>query len=507
MKFINKKKWLLAGGGATVLLSVLLTNSLMLHIQRGRLSDQGRELLSHAENVTAQIVSSISHVQARRINSCGTQAIVALREIVWQYSNVEDLGIVEKGKLVCTANWGMFEKPLLLPDNKYVVSNGYNIYKGMKNYLPYGVVMDMTQYDNIVSFTSPFAFRSFSQQNRGLNFSLSTLNGRHVFLNENKTNGNSASLVKVRLCSSQYDLCAHLAESKQGFHSLPLAFMALIISLAFIVGVVFVYAILSYLNARRSLEFRLKKALVNQKIYLEYQPIVCAKNERIVGVEALVRWHDKIFGQVSPELFISMAEKLNVYNEISTLVVKKSIRELKPILNADKNFTLAMNIGKYEINDPRFLARLVLILRDNHIRPQQIKIEITERSDEYYKKIAAFSREAMNRGLKIALDDFGTGASNLLWLTEVFYDEVKLDKFFVNGLKNAYKRTILMSILDVVYGLNKQIVFEGVESKRDFEFVKSFDENALIQGWYFYKAMPIKKLIGLVLADNNPIRE
>ena len=68
-----------------------------------------------------------------------------------------------------------------------------------------------------------------------------------------------------------------------------------------------------------------------------------------------------------------------------------------------------------------------------------------------------------------------------------------------------------MSILDVVYKLNKQIVFEGVENQMDFEFVKSFDENALIQGWYFYKAMPIKTLTALVLADNhsldqNPVR-
>lgn len=146
------------------------------------------------------------------------------------------------------------------------------------------------------------------------------------------------------------------------------------------------------------------------------------------------------------------------------------------------------------------------VLKRHDIRPQQIKIEITERSGEYYKKIAAFSLQAMNRGLRIALDDFGTGSSNLLWLTEVFYDEIKLDKFFVNGLKNEYKRTILSSILEIVCQLNKQIVFEGVESKTDYEFVKSFDENALIQGWYFYKSMPIEKLRALLLTEPLPLR-
>ncbi|TLV21586.1 EAL domain-containing protein [Klebsiella indica] len=507
MKFINKKKWLLVGGGVTVFLSVFLTNSIMLNHQRGRLSDQGHDLLSRAENVTTQIVSAINHVQSSRIDSCDKQAIAALREVIWRYVKVNDLGIVEHGKLACTANWGMLDKPLPLPDNKYVVSNGYSIYKGIKNYLPYGVVMDMSQYNNIISFTSPFAFRPFLRRNMDLDFSLVSLNGRHVFLAENKIKGNSASLVKIRLCSSQYDFCANVAEKKQGFFSLSLALMALIMIAAFIIGMAFVYSVLSYLSERRSLEAHLKKAIANKKIYMEYQPLVCAKNESIVGVEALVRWHDKIFGQVSPELFISMAEQMNVYNEISKLVIETSIKELKTILQANKNFTLAINIGKYEITDPHFLDNLLLLLQNNNVRPQQIKIEITERSNEYYKNITAFSLAAMKRGLRIALDDFGTGSSNLLWLTEVFYDEIKLDKFFVSGLKNEYKRNILMSVLNVVYKLNKKIVFEGVESKMDFEFVKSFDENALIQGWYFYKAMPIKKLTGLVLPDNSPIRE
>lgn len=93
---------------------------------------------------------------------------------------------------------------------------------------------------------------------------------------------------------------------------------------------------------------------MNQRLYMEYQPLVCAKNERVVGVEALVRWHDPLYGHISPELFISMAEQLNLYPDISKLVMEKATRELKPLLLADAQFTLAINIGKYEINDPLF---------------------------------------------------------------------------------------------------------------------------------------------------------
>ncbi|WP_224225359.1 EAL domain-containing protein [Raoultella planticola] len=499
MKFFQKTKWLLTGGGIAVLFSVLLTNVVMLNNQRAQLDTLSHELLAHAEEVTTQIISSIHHAQMRQLDGCNKQAIAALREVIWKYARVEDIGIVENGKLACTANWGMLDKPLPLPAEKYVVPNGYSIYKGVKNYLPYGVVLDMSQQGNIVSFTSSFAFSAFSRQHHGFNFSLTSLNGEHVFLNDVKSAVGTGASVSVSLCSGKYDICSHLTERKQGFFSLSALLIALIVSAAFILGAAIFYSILSYLSERRSLEFRLKKAIMNQRLYMEYQPLVCAKNERVVGVEALVRWHDPLYGHISPELFISMAEQLNLYPDISKLVMEKATSELKPLLLADAQFTLAINIGKYEINDPLFLDNLLRVLQHNAIRPQQIKIEITERSGEYYKKIAAFSLLARNRGLRIALDDFGTGSSNLQWLTEVFYDEIKLDKFFVNGLKNEYKRAILTSLLDVVCRLNKQIVFEGVESKIDFEFVKSFDENALIQGWYFYKSMPIEKLTALLL--------
>ena len=506
MKFIKKQKWLLAGGSITVLLSAVLTNSLMLSHQRAQLEEMSDELLRHAEEVTTQIISAINRVHSRDIVGCGKQDIVALREVIWKYSNVEDLGIVENGRIACTANWGVLDKPLLLPSEKYVVPHGFSLYKGVRNYLPYGVVLDMSQHDNVISFTSSFAFSGFVHRYKGLDFSLTSRNGQHVFLNDVSTDTESRSAATSRLCSQKYDICARLTEKKQGFLSLPPLLIVATSMVAFILGAALFYAILSYLVERRSLEFRLKKAILNQRINLEYQPLVCAKNDKIVGVEALVRWHDKFFGQVPPDLFISMAEQLNVSDDISALVIDKATRELKTILQTDPGFTLGINIGKGEINNPLFLDNLMRVLKRHDIRPQQIKIEITERSGEYYKKIAAFSLQAMNRGLLIALDDFGTGSSNLLWLTEVFYDEIKLDKFFVNGLKNEYKRNILTSILDIVCQLNKQIVFEGVESKIDYEFVKSFDENALIQGWYFYKSMPIEKLRALLLPDALPLR-
>lgn len=165
---------------------------------------------------------------------------------------------------------------------------------------------------------------------------------------------------------------------------------------------------------------------------------------------------------------------------------------------------LSINIGKTEINDHLFLDKLLEKAKLYKILPYQIKIEITERSNDSYKSISEFSINAKNKGFMVSLDDFGTGASNLIWLTEINFDEIKLDKFFVSGLKNKYKKAILMAVLNALAGLNKRIVFEGVETKEDFEFVQQYNDNALIQGWYFYKSLPINKLREAIHISNKP---
>ena len=99
MKFFQKTKWLLTGGGIAVLFSVLLTNVVMLNNQRAQLDTLSHELLAHAEEVTTQIISSIHHAQMRQLDGCNKQAIAALREVIWKYARVEDIGIVENAGL------------------------------------------------------------------------------------------------------------------------------------------------------------------------------------------------------------------------------------------------------------------------------------------------------------------------------------------------------------------------------------------------------------------------
>nr|WP_159866362.1 EAL domain-containing protein [Raoultella sp. 18111] len=107
-------------------------------------------------------------------------------------------------------------------------------------------------------------------------------------------------------------------------------------------------------------------------------------------MEALVRWHDKIFGQVPPDLFISMAEQLNVSDDISALVIEKATRELKTILQADADFTLAINIGKSEISNPRFLDNLMRVLKRHDIRRSRLKLKLPKEAASTIKRSRPF---------------------------------------------------------------------------------------------------------------------
>lgn len=508
MKLVKKAKWMLLGGAVSVIISGITGNIIFLDNQKEKLNHLALTVLGHSENVSSQIANSITETKSLGINACTDQNLDQIREIIWKYASVEDIGIVNNNQIICTAHWGILKKPLALADLDFTVTKyNYHLYSSKKGILPYGMEMDMTIKDNIVAFTSPFAFREVFTENNSSEFFLASKENNHIFFSHNNSSPNVLELDKKKInvsqCSKIYEYCAIASERKKGILSLATIPLIIYFVWFFILGWMIAYAILSFMANSRSMEFRLKKAILQKKLYLEYQPLVCAKTQTTIGVEALIRWNDKVFGQVSPDLFISISEKIGIYNNISAFVCNQAIDDMAVILKEHKGFFLSINIGKTEINDPLFLDNLVAKANVYQIPLEQIKIEITERSNDSYKNIADFSNNAKDKGFKVSLDDFGTGVSNLIWLTEIHFDEIKLDKFFVSGLKNKFKKEILMSVLNTLSGLNKRIVFEGVETQEDFEFVKTYNDNALIQGWYFYKSLSIDKLGEALLLEEK----
>ncbi|MBD57651.1 EAL domain-containing protein [uncultured Pseudoalteromonas sp.] len=284
-------------------------------------------------------------------------------------------------------------------------------------------------------------------------------------------------------------------KNKAGLMGFPPYISVLLICLLTIISFLFIYSLISYLDLRRSIEFRLKRAIRKREIYLEYQPIVDVKTNKITSVESLVRWKDSIHGQVSPEQFLELAEQLSLYPILAKQCLTKMIAELGQLMNTDRRFSVAINVNSYEIQDPEFLDYLHQLCCKHKVNHEQIRIEITERIGLPLQEISCFALKAKTYGFKIALDDFGTGVSNLVWLTEINFDVIKIDKVFIQSIMDDEKQNMIVAIISLVTNLNRIVIFEGVETVEQYSFIRKYNKGYLVQGWYFYKSLSLAELL------------
>lgn len=484
---------------------IWLSNYSLNKIQIYEQNSFARELLRSAESVSNEISFAIQEVSKYSLNECNEESIYVLKVISNRLNFVYDLGLLLNGRVVCTANWGRLKNPGNLPNDFYSIPAGLEFYSAAKNIFPIDMDLDVTRQSNIVAFTVPNAFQSFLDFNFEFSFEIKSSDLRHTFLSYESAYQNedhfSFLSYNTILCSNIFNYCVHTYNARPGvFYYSPLA-LSFIVTVNLMMSFLLWYSLFSFFDKRKTLDFRLKKAIFKQKLYMEYQPILSTRTNKIVGVESLIRWDDKFFGKVSPEVFLSMSEQLGWYPDIAWFTFNRAIKEMSGILKNDSTFTLAINVNSFEVQHKDYLPKLKRCVDENGVGPGQIKIEITERIGLPLEEISFFSRRAKELGFEVLLDDFGTGVANLVWLTEVDFDAIKIDKIFTRSLTNDLNRNIILSIVSLVVGLDKKIIFEGVELEEEYNIIKQYHEESYIQGWYFYKSMPIGEIEKILASE------
>ncbi|NGT52442.1 EAL domain-containing protein [Clostridium perfringens] len=233
--------------------------------------------------------------------------------------------------------------------------------------------------------------------------------------------------------------------------------------------------------------------------FLNYQPIVDPKKEKIVGFEALLRL--KIEDQVvMPNLIINEIEKADMINDVSIWILNKIISdygELTKIRGVSGKFYVSMNISLKEIEDIDFIKKLANILKDSKLYNQKIAIEITEnnkcKDDATVKNNIEYLRRS---GFLVALDDFGVEYSNLSMLEKFNFDIIKLDKCFIENIENSDVNKSIIETSDYLSCTkNKTIVVEGVETINQVDFIKNTNSQKIyIQGYFYSKPLKIEDL-------------
>ncbi|WLI28379.1 EAL domain-containing protein [Pseudomonas rhodesiae] len=252
----------------------------------------------------------------------------------------------------------------------------------------------------------------------------------------------------------------------------------------------------SEMRRRRELEKDLRDALSREQFHLVYQPQVSYREQRVVGVEALLRWQHPEHGLVPPDLFIPLAEQNGTIIPIGEWVLDHACRQLREW--HDQGFTqlrMAVNLSTVQLHHaelPRVVNNLMQIYR---LPPRSLELEVTETGLMEDISTAAQHLLSLRRsGALIAIDDFGTGYSSLSYLKSLPLDKIKIDKSFVQDLlDDDDDATIVRAIIQLGKSLGMQVIAEGVETAEQEAYIiaEGCHEG---QGYYYSKPLPAREL-------------
>ena len=250
---------------------------------------------------------------------------------------------------------------------------------------------------------------------------------------------------------------------------------------------------------RRELEDDLRKALLDNQIEVAFQPIVRARDGKICTIEALARWHHPQKGNISPDVFIPIAEESGLIIQLGEQVLRAACRAAR-----EWPFKLAVNLSPAQFWDRQLVATVTAILAECDFAAGRLEFEITEtyllRRPEAAEVIIA---ELQKLGIRIALDDFGTGYASIGYLRRFNLDFVKLDRSFVEGIaEDPEVQDVAMAIIALSRALKLPIVAEGVETEVDARILTVAGCDYL-QGWHFGRPVPAAEIARLVGAGHR----
>jgi diguanylate cyclase (GGDEF)-like protein len=240
------------------------------------------------------------------------------------------------------------------------------------------------------------------------------------------------------------------------------------------------------------IEGKLRHAVENGELILHYQPQVDMATGRISGAESLLRWSDPELGQVSPEVFIPIAEEYGLIIPISEWLVHETCRQGKQWLDKyNQPITMAINISAVHLNGHGLEELIANALESSSYDPQYLEMELTESSilsDPDQAISTLINIQGM--GLQTSLDDFGTGYSSLNYLMRLPLNKLKIDRSFIQNLeKDSRSVAIVSAIIAMAHNLNLEVVAEGVELESHIRLLRKMKCD-ILQGYHIARPMP-----------------
>lgn len=267
------------------------------------------------------------------------------------------------------------------------------------------------------------------------------------------------------------------------------------------------YHDLEILNVKEhlSLACDLQAAIRGDKLALYHQPQIDLHKGNVSGSEALLRWQHPVHGFISPELFVAIAENTGLINELTRWVIDKAFRQVVRLRELNHlGHKVSINISGKDIVLPNFLSYVKLKMSEFNIPRDVIIFELTESvmvSD--YETLNSLMAALRKIGINLSIDDYGTGYSSLAYISQLKFDELKIDKAFILDLDRSSRNlTIVKTTIEMAKHLNLVVVAEGVESKSIEQ--RLIDTGCDIgQGYYYTQPLDFEEYISWMANYKN----
>jgi diguanylate cyclase (GGDEF)-like protein len=256
----------------------------------------------------------------------------------------------------------------------------------------------------------------------------------------------------------------------------------------------------SRIEAQRKLEADLRRGLVNGHFELFYQPVVNIADNRVVGLEALLRWHHPERGMISPAEFIPVAEETGLIVALGEWVLRQACADAAKWPNEIK---IAVNLSPAQFRSKKLAQLVIKALAASGVAAPRLELEITEEILlGHNQENLAVLQQLRNLGIQIVMDDFGVGYSSLNYLRLFPFDRIKIDRSFVNDLSsgNNLSFAIVQAVTQLARALDVPSTAEGIETKEQLELVRAAGCTEF-QGYLFSKPRPAPEIARLLHLD------
>lgn len=247
-------------------------------------------------------------------------------------------------------------------------------------------------------------------------------------------------------------------------------------------------------RVRLEYESRLRNAIRNGELYVAYQPKINIQNNKIEGMEALLRWNNPVLGNVPPMLFIGIAEETGAIIEIGQWVLQKAVSDTAILHRNHPELVVSVNVSVNELLTKDYLPRIKNLLKSTGYPPEKLEIEITETLImENMNTIVPKLQELRNLGVKISIDDFGTGYSSMSKLKSLPINTLKIDREFIRDIENNQEdRAITAAIVRLAESLDMCCIAEGAENSEQIAILKEAKCSS-VQGFFYSKPLPYEE--------------